>query len=72
MAVFLIPAVALIAWLIEPLALSFRPVELAAMAGSVLLTSALLAQGRSSRLRGVVLILGYVVVAVAFFLAGDR
>ena len=33
-AVFLIPAVALIAWLIDPLALSFRPVEIAAMAGS--------------------------------------
>ena len=32
-AVFLIPAVALLSWLIEPLALSFRPVEIAALAG---------------------------------------
>jgi Ca2+:H+ antiporter len=71
-AVFLIPAVALISWAIEPLALSFRPVELVAVAGSVALTAVLLANGRSSRLRGVVLILAYVAVAVAFFVAGDR
>jgi Ca2+:H+ antiporter len=71
-AVFLIPAVALLSWLLNPLALSFRPVELVAMGGSVLLTAALLAQGRSSRARGVALVLAYVVVAAAFFIAGDR
>jgi Ca2+:H+ antiporter len=71
-AVFLIPAVALLSWLLNPLALSFRPVELVAMGGSVLLTAALLAQGRSSRARGVTLVLAYVVVAAAFFIAGDR
>ena len=41
-AVFLIPAVALISWLIEPLALSFRQVEILAMGGSVLFTALLL------------------------------
>ncbi len=71
-AVFLIPAVALVAWLIEPLALSFRPVELVAVAASVALTTALLAKGRSSRSQGVILIVAYVAVAVAFFIAGDR
>jgi Ca2+:H+ antiporter len=71
-AVFLIPAVALLAWLIEPLALSFRPVELIALGASVLATAALLAQGQSSRARGVALIVAYVAVAVAFFVAGDR
>jgi Ca2+:H+ antiporter len=71
-AVFLIPAVALLAWLLEPLALSFRPVEIVAVAASVVLTAALLVQGRSSRARGVVLIVAYVAVAVAFFIAGDR
>lgn len=71
-AVFLIPAVALLAWLIEPLALSFRPVELAVLAGSVLVVAPLLADGRSSRARGVVLILAYVGAAAAFFVAGDR
>ena len=71
-AVFLIPAVALLSWLLDPLALSFRPVELVAVGASVLLTAGQLAQGRSSRGRGVVLILAYVAVAVAFFVAGDR
>ena len=71
-AVFLIPAVALLALLIEPLALSLREVEIAALAVSVLVTSALLADGRSSRLKGVILIVVYVGIAVAFFAAGDR
>ena len=51
-AVFLIPAVCLLALLIEPLALSFRQVEIAALAVSVVITSLLLADGRSSRLKG--------------------
>jgi Ca2+:H+ antiporter len=71
-AVFLIPAVVLLSWLIEPLALSFRPVELLSVAASVALTTALLWQGRSSRGRGVTLIAAYVGVAAAFYVAGDR
>jgi Ca2+:H+ antiporter len=71
-AVFLIPAVALLAWLIDPLALSFRPVELVVLALSVALTGALLVQGKSSRPRGIVLIAAYAGVAAAFFVAGDR
>jgi Ca2+:H+ antiporter len=71
-AVFLIPAVCLLALLIEPLALSFRQVEIAALAVSVVVTSILLANGRSSRLTGVLLIVVYVGVATAFYLAGDR
>ncbi len=71
-AVFLIPAVALLSWLIDPLALSFRPVEIAALAGATVYTALLLWGGQSSRARGVLLLLGYAVVVVAFFLAGDR
>ena len=71
-AVFLIPAVALLSWLIEPLALSFREVEIGALAGSTIFTFLLVVQGRSSRGRGVALITAYVVVAAAFFAAGDR
>ncbi len=71
-AVFLIPAVALLSWLIEPLALSFRQVEILAMAGAVLFTALLLFQGRSTRWRGVVLIVAYVGVAAAFYAVGDR
>ena len=71
-AVFLVPAVVLIAWTFEPLALSFRPVEVAAVGGSVVFATLLLAQGRSSRARGVLLIAAYVAIAVAFFAAGER
>lgn len=71
-AVFLIPAVALLSWLIDPVSLSFRPVEMAALAGSLVLTVLVLFGGESSRARGAVLLAGYGVVVVAFFVAGDR
>jgi Ca2+:H+ antiporter len=71
-AVFLIPAVALLAWVIDPLALSFRPVEIGAVGGSVVFVVLVLFGGRSSRLRGAILIAAYVAVATAFFLSGDR
>jgi Ca2+:H+ antiporter len=71
-AVFLIPAVALIALVIEPLALALREVEIIALGVSVIVTSVLLADGRSSRAKGIVLIAVYVAIAVAFFLAGER
>ena len=71
-AVFLVPAVTLIALAIDPLALSFREVEIAALAFGVVLTFVLLVQGRSSRARGIILIAAYVAVAIAFFLVGER
>jgi Ca2+:H+ antiporter len=71
-AVFLIPAVALLAWAIQPLALSFRPVEIGVLATATALTTVLVADGRSSRLKGVLLIVAYVGAAAAFFAAGDR
>jgi Ca2+:H+ antiporter len=71
-AVFLIPAVAILALLIDPLALGFRAVEIVALAAAVVFTTALLWTGWSSRGRGVALIAAYGTVAVAFLLAGDR
>ena len=71
-AVFLIPAVALLAWAIEPLALSFRVVELAVLGASVVFTTLLLFRGVSSRARRAALVAAYVAVAAAFFIAGDR
>jgi Ca2+:H+ antiporter len=71
-AVFLVPAVALLSLLIDPVALSFREVEIAALVFGSIVTLVLLIQGRSSRLRGVILILAYVAVAVMFFAAGER
>ena len=72
MAVFLIPAVALLSWLIEPLALSFREVEIAVLAGALAFTTVVLWAGKSSRPRGAALIGAYVVAASAFFIAGER
>jgi Ca2+:H+ antiporter len=71
-AVFLIPAVALVALLIDPLALSLRQVEIGTLAVATVVTSILLADGHSSRLKGVLLIATYIGVAVAFYQAGER
>ena len=71
-AVFLIPAVCLLALLIDPLTLAFRQIEIAALGVSVVVASAVLADGRSSRVKGVILIALYACIATAFFLAGDR
>jgi Ca2+:H+ antiporter len=71
-AVFLIPAVAVIAWAIEPLSLAFRPVEVGVVAAATALAAALLADGRSSTLKGAILISAYGLAAVAFYLSGER
>jgi Ca2+:H+ antiporter len=71
-AVFLVPLVAILSWTIEPLPLSFRPVEIAALGGATAFVAAVLAGGRSSRLRGSALLAAYLGVAIAFYVAGDR
>jgi Ca2+:H+ antiporter len=71
-AVFLIPAVALLSWLIDPLALGFRQVEILALAGGLVVTATTLWGGRASKARGAVLVAAYVVVVVLFYAAGDR
>jgi Ca2+:H+ antiporter len=71
-AVFLIPAVAILSWLIEPLALSFREIEMLVLGGALVFTTIVLWDGQSTRLRGALLIGAYVVAAAVFFIAGDR
>jgi Ca2+:H+ antiporter len=71
-AVFLIPAVALLALFIEPLSLAFRAVEIVALGVSVLVASLLLADGQSSRLKGGLLVGTYVGIAFAFYQVGER
>ncbi len=71
-AVFLIPAVALLSWFIDPLALGFREVEIAALAFGLVVTAATLWGGRASKARGAVLLVAYVAVVVMFYAAGDR
>jgi Ca2+:H+ antiporter len=69
----LIPAVALISWAFEePIALSFRPIELTAMAVAAALPALVLRAGRTTRSGGGALLVAYTVLAVAFFFAGDR
>jgi Ca2+:H+ antiporter len=71
-AVFLIPAVAVISWAISPLSFAFREVEIAVLAGASILAAAVLVRGRSSTWRGWVLIAGYLVAAAVFYKAGGR
>ena len=71
-AVFLIPAVAILSWAIHPFSLTFRPVELAALGGATVLTAATLHPGQSSRWRGCVLIGAYAALGVVFWFAGNR
>jgi Ca2+:H+ antiporter len=71
-AVFLIPAVVLLSWLIEPLALGFRQVEIAALTFGLFVTAVCLWNGRASKARGAILLVAYALVAVAFYVAGDR
>ena len=67
-----IPLVALISWGFMPLALSFRPVELAAMGASAALPALVLRTGRTTRLGGAILLAAYSALAVAAYLSGDR
>jgi len=71
-AVFLIPLVALLSWLIDPLSLGFREVEMLALAGGLVVTVITLWAGRSSPTRGAVLLIAYAVIVAAFWVAGDR
>ncbi len=70
--VFLIPAVVVLSLLIDPLALGFRVVEIAALAGALGVTALTLWGGHASKLRGAVLVGAYGLVVVLFYVAGDR
>ncbi len=70
---FVIPAIALLSWIVSPaLPLSFRPIELAAMGGSAVFVGIVIADGKSRRWEGVLLLAVYAVVVAGFWLAGDR
>jgi Ca2+:H+ antiporter len=64
--------VTIVSWALDPLALSFRPVELVAMAVAAALSASVLFRGRTTRLRGAILLGAYAIFVVVFFLAGDR
>ena len=72
-ALFVTPAIALLAWAVTPaLPLAFRWEELAAMGGATLLVGFVALDGRSRRWEGLLLIAVYAALAVGFGFAGDR
>jgi Ca2+:H+ antiporter len=72
-ALFVTPAIALLSFLVgHDLPLSFRPVELAAVAGAGLAVALTVADGRSRRRNGFMLLALYAGVVTAFGFAGDR
>ena len=72
-AVFLIPAVALLSFLVTPaLPLSFRPIELIGMGGAALLVGLVVRDGISRRREGGLLITVYAAFVLWVYLVGDR
>jgi Ca2+/H+ antiporter len=57
---------------IDPLALSFRPVELGALAISTALSGLVLYRGTTTRLGGAILLVAYAGLVVAFAYSGNR
>jgi len=72
-AVFVAPAVALLSWLVRPpLPLGLRPIELGTMAGAAVLAAIVVANGRSRRYEGFLLLGVYAAVVAAYGFSGDR
>jgi Ca2+:H+ antiporter len=72
-ALFVIPAVALLSFVVSPaLPLTFRPIELIAMGGAAAGVAFVVRDGLSRRWEGGLLIAAYGGVAVAALLVGDR
>ena len=72
-AVFLIPAVALLSFVVTPaLPLSFRPIELIGMGGAALFVGFVVRDGISRRREGALLMVAYAGFALSVFLVGDR
>ena len=72
-AVFLIPAVALLSFVVTPaLPLSFRPIELIGMGGAALFVGFVVRDGISRRREGGLLITVYAAFVLSIYLVGDR
>jgi Ca2+:H+ antiporter len=70
---FVIPVVALVSFAFaNPLALSFRPVELIAMGGGAAFVAFVLRDGRAKRWEGALLIGVYAALVIWFLTIGDR
>jgi Ca2+:H+ antiporter len=72
-AVFLVPAVALLSFVVTPaLPLSFRPIELIGMGGAAAGVAFVIRDGRSRQWEGTLLIAVYALFVTGVYLSGDR
>ena len=68
-----VPVIALLSWVVKPeLSLSFRPEELAAVGGSAVFVGLVVADGKSRRWEGALLLAAYAAVVGGFWITGDR
>jgi Ca2+:H+ antiporter len=67
-ALFVAPALVLVGWAIgQPMNLNFNPFELVAVAMAVIITNSISNDGRSNWLEGVLLLITYAVLGIAFY-----
>ena len=67
-ALFVAPALVLVGWAIgQPMNLNFNPFELVAVAMAVIITNSISNDGRSNWLEGILLLITYAVLGIAFY-----
>jgi Ca2+:H+ antiporter len=72
-ALLVVPAVAIISWLIRPsLALAFRPVELATMAAATVVVAVVVRDAKGTRREGLIMLGAYALIVLGYWLSGDR
>ncbi len=72
-ALFVAPLVALLSFVVRPpLTLAFRPVELASIAGAVLIVGLIVRDQKGTRREGVILLIAYAGMVIAYYFSGNR
>ena len=72
-ALLVAPVVALLSWAIGPsLSLSFRPIELATMAGAAALVALIVRDAKGTRTEGILMLVAYAAIVIGYGLSGDR
>jgi Ca2+:H+ antiporter len=72
-ALFVAPVVALLSFVVRPpLPLAFRPVELATIAGAALFVGVVVRDRKGTKREGLLLLVGYAAVVVAYGFSGNR